>query len=1490
MFNHFAPKRWLRCITAAAITLFLSTSVFAQAKPQLAGVRIDAHDRVELTHTIPTPLLTAADLGRISSSAPMKDMMLLLQPTKSQKAALETFLADVQNPASPNFHKWLTPAQFGKAYGPAQSDVDAVTQWLSSQGFTVEQVSTSHTWIRFSGVASTVESSFGTEIHTYNYDGHTVYSNSKEITLPRALATVVSSVLSLNNFEKHALHVTPRAVTRTASGKLVAAPRVASGLASAQANAVNPSFTSQGQPEENLLAPGDFSKIYDTASLVSAGTDGTGVSIAIVGRSDISLSDVESFRTVFALPFNDPTIINANDDPGVVPGDDEEAILDVEWSGAVAPHAQIKYVIGSTTATTDGVDISAAYIVDNRVAPIMSVSFGLCEQAVAPAEQQFYNNLWQQASAEGISVLISSGDAGASECVVPDEYLATNYGFGVNGLASTPYNTAVGGTEFSDIVPDTYWNQTINPDQSSAKGYIPEATWNESCNPAAPVSIFNCYFDQTYENTYAGAGGASTCSTHSATASILTGLYTCTSGYMKPSWQTGTGVPSDNARDLPDLALAAAAEHDGFMLCYDGSCQWETQPNGSIVLESATIIGGTSAASPSMAGILALVEQKNGQYQGLINPKLYALSASQTGSCNSSAQSDPTQTTSCVFHDVTAGSNTLTCTGTSAGCTIAIPGTTYKQLSGWSATTGYDLSTGLGTVDAANLVSAWGNLTQTATTTTLALSSTTFTHGTPVTVTATTSPTSGTGTPTGSIDLTATGNTSNPGPVIAENLTGGTYTGPIASLPGGTYQLTAQYGGDATFASSTSSPVSVTIAPESTVMTASTLVYSRFIVLGRDPLVSGTSSPLNKSYFISVQLAGASCAGIPTGTVTITQGANNQPVGTYTVDKTGLVYVTCGPSTSCDYPLGSYTFNISYSGDSSFKASTTTLPFTITKGTAEWSVSASAQVVSTGTTVVATVYFGYDPAALPTGTVTLFRTDTNATLGTAPIGSDGTAVITFSAPAGSYGAEASWAGDANYTAGFDSSYPDMTVTNAGGNTTTTTMAVAHPSSSLGASTSFSVTVAPTVTTTSLPSGTVTLYSQQYGQISNPVNIVGGAATLFVQWPIAGNLSIYAVYSGDTNFGGSSSALSSVTITKATPTIPLTSVAPFVSVGGQASITASVISTLSSTAASAPTGTIQFYDSLNGGTATMIGNPQAINTSNASSLVATIAPVLAAGTHSISAIYSGDTNWNAAPSAASVSIVATTPDFSVTGPASLTVTAGRAVSLALNTTSILGYTTPATLSCGTLPEGVSCNTATVTPGAAATLTLTTVAPGDLPLASVTPHHLPWQLPGAVAFAGMIFLLFPRRKKLASLAVLLVCTAVIGVNLSGCASNNSPVDSSLGLSSSDTKVANGTAVTLTATIGSTHNPTGTVTFYDAGTSIGTGTVSGGVATLSSSTLTVGTHAITATYSGDDNNSTSKSSVVLEQTVTGNFTLSVVATSGSLSHTATIPVTLQ
>lgn len=1229
----FARGAFRFAASTAGMLLMLSPLTQAQVQPKITQA-VDPTQRQVLAGTVHPLTRTASDLGAADAGLAMKDILLTLRPSADQQAALKKYVDDLHNPNSPNFHKWLTPAQYSAQFGASNEDLQTVQNWLTTNGLTVEQVAQGKGWIRFSGTAAQIENAFNTEIHQYSIAGVKKYANATNISIPAAIAPAVTGVVSMNNFLSSPQHTVPAKVARDASGKLV---RVAN-----NSTQTSPSLTSSGSQIETYLMPGDFAKIYDTQSVVDSGINGQGVSIAVVGRSDISMSDVEAFRTLAGLPFSDPNVIYATTDPGVVDGDDVEASLDLEWSGAVAPKAKIDYVIGASTNTTDGVDLAASYIVDRALDPIMTVSFGLCEADMSDAQISFYHLLWQQAAAEGITVFVSSGDAGASGCNNPEDR-STAFGFGVNGLASTPYNVAVGGTEFNDADLNTYWNLNNNKNSASAIGYIPEAVWNESCAENVATSFTNCYFPPYYLYSYAGGGGASSCVTR--TTDDFGDEY-CAAGIAKPSWQTGQGVPQDGVRDVPDVSLAAAAEHDGYIICVEGGCQWTTNTDGSITLTQASIVGGTSAASPSMAGIMALIEQKHGQFQGVANYQLYQLANAQGGSCNSSSLTNPGQASGCVFHDITLGSNAVPCfkggqdcQGTDQPVLVgqSLPAAIFSPnsfMDGHAATAGYDLGSGLGSVDAANLINAWNVRKTSPSTTTLSVSQATFVHGTPITLSGNVTPASGSGIPSGEVLVTA----SSANAVATAVLSAGAYSTSTINLPGGHYTVTAGYSGDSTYGTSTSQPVSVSVTPEASTVTGTSFAYSRFFILGRQPIVPLNNTALGNPFWLQFQVNGVSGSTQATGSIFLTGGGKT--IGTFPVSNMGMIYVQCGPETSCDYAPGAYTFTAKYSGDSSFQASSTTLTFTVDKGTTYWETAASNTTPIAGTRDIGYVYLTGDPAIPPTGTVTLTRSDTGAVLGTGTIDKNSLVTIPFTAPAGDYNLIASYAGDANYTnGGWKEQQEVITGSTTGTKSATVALSLGGKSFSLGERTAYSVTVTPAVASSiTIPIGYVTLYSGN-GQIAGQLELSGGHATGVVEWDAVGTQYVYAVYNGDGNYRGSNSAPVTVNVAQATPAVKLLAGAQTLKAGSETSLTASLTSLLFSTSAPAPTGTIQFFDSVNGGPATPLGVPQVVVGGNAGSLLATLALTPFTGTNVITAVYSGDTNWKTAASQ-SVTIVVT----------------------------------------------------------------------------------------------------------------------------------------------------------------------------------------------------------------------------------------------------------
>jgi subtilase family serine protease len=838
-------KNLLAGLTLSTVILtFLSGELRAQTASSAAS-RISAIDESSLVvltgnrHPLATP---ATDRGEVAADLPMERMLLVLTRDTTAESALQNRLAAQQDKSSPDFHAWLSPAQFGERFGASKADLQKLAAWLESHGFRVNRVGQGAMTIEFSGTAGQVKGAFHTPIHSYFANGERHYANAFDPQIPAALAPVVAGINTLHDFRKKpSIHVLGKA-SRIANTSLW-----------------QPDFTFSGAAGvEHFLAPGDFAKIYNTATLYQKGIDGTGQSVAIVARNNINLSDVQIFRIAFGLPVNDPQIILDGPDPGNFAGPEEtEADLDVEWSGAIAPKATIKFVVSASTNSTDGVDLSALYIVDNNLAPVLSASFGQCEQTLGQTENTFFNNLWEQAAAQGITAVISSGDNGPAGCDNANQSTPASQGLAVNGLASTPFNIAVGGTQFNENGADsTYWSATNGPDQSSALGYIPENVWNESCadpNQCGRASLF------------ASSGGAST-------------LYT------KPSWQVGPGVPNDAKRDLPDVSLDAAAGHDGYLLCQDGICT--TNANGQLV--NAELVGGTSAGAPTFAAIMALIAQKTNSRQGQANFVLYPLAAGQNAAnCNSST---PPQS-QCIFNDITQGNNN-------------VPGR-----AGNPAAAGYDLATGWGSVNAANLAANWQNITFRSTVTKLQLSSTNLTHGQPVTASVTVAPGVGAGIPTGDVSLLAAGSEG----VNLGNLSNGAVSGSVETLPGGTYSVTASYGGDATFGASVSTGVPITINPE-----ASTTTFSVFLA-GQS---GNQSSPVNTTYgnFLDLQVsvAGASQHGTPTGTLTFSDAFNGN---TSTLLSVSLNSQGNAVVSETKLALGNHTLNVSYSGDASFSAS-----------------------------------------------------------------------------------------------------------------------------------------------------------------------------------------------------------------------------------------------------------------------------------------------------------------------------------------------------------------------------------------------------------------------------------------------------------------------------------------------------------------------------------------------------------------------------------------
>jgi hypothetical protein len=1158
-------------------TLFTISSLTATAQTKPAAARItQAIDEANLVpmHTKVHPMTRAAfDQGLVADSQPMNRMLLNLKRSQEQETALRNLMDEQQTKNSPNYHAWLTPAQFGQQFGVAPADVQTVTDWLAKNGFTGIKVSPGNMFIEFSGTAGLVRTAFHTEMHNFLLNGEKHMANVSVPQMPAALSPVVAGIHSLHDFRKKSFLRYSKAIQQ-------ARARSATGPQFTYSNVCPPGPPSGTQPCA-AVGPGDFAKIYNLPPTTGAGAlDGTGQTIAIVARSNINLQDITDFRTAFGLSanFTSSNIVLSGADPGIMIGDDGEATLDVEWSGAVAPNAKILLVVSDSQQTgaflTDGVDYSALYIVENNLAPIMSESFGSAEIF---SDNLFDSGLWEQAAAQGITVMVSTGDNGSDVADAENGSLnAVDFGLTVSGTASTQFNVAVGGTDFDDANNSaTFWTAANSGTSlASAKSYIPEIPWNSSCAATATMgSTAVCTsVDPDGLSITGGSGGQSNCSDQDSAGD-------CLGGYQKPTWQAGTGVPADGVRDIPDVSLFAAintASNNFYVLCLADS---DAQGGLGCSLTGQTInftpVGGTSVASPSFAGIMALVNQsqvnagklKAGEGQGNANYVLYPLAQKAGLSCNSSTPATITNTI-CTFYDVTKGNNSVECVAGSPNCSNQTasglgvlvepptPAPFNATTPGWTTTTGYDLATGLGSVNVTNLAANWGSITTnfigtTTTFTAPAAGSVNITHGATVNFALTVTPASGTAKPTGDVSLVAqpvgapqfsvTGGTLGTAPSPA-----GQVAIPTNQLPGGTYPVVAHYAGDGTFAASDSAGFTVTVSPEPSTTQTTMLLQEPVSPFS---LFTTTNVPYGSIYLFRMDVLGTLnndnqvCETVsipcPTGTITLTD-TGGTPINDFLSTATGgstnvaslnsLGYLEDRLLGTTGITGGAHTYTATYSGDSSYNTSKLALPITIVAASTGTSVTANGSstataVVGQPVTLVATVSGFYNltingtnlgnfvsNGAGPTGSVTFSTCGTppctstvvpvsfnNSSTGTA----FGTATLTTSfATAGVKTISATFTtGDTNYTGSVSSGTSNATLTVNATQTGSFTVGYSPQpfvlNSATGAASTLTVTVTPTGGFTGIVAVTPTAASLPPGVSCTPsplnINVTAAAA-------------------------------------------------------------------------------------------------------------------------------------------------------------------------------------------------------------------------------------------------------------------------------------------------------------------------------------------------------------------------------------------------------------
>lgn len=1368
------------------------------------------------------------DRGPVSPSLHLTDLILVLRRDPTLQAALDAFVASQYDPASPNFHLWLAPKEVAARFGPSAADVATVSDWLTSHGLSVDAVAPDRMTIRFSGTAAQIQGAFHTSLHNLSVNGEAHIANMADPQIPAALGPVVLGVKALHNFLPRPAHRAGSLVRfNPSTGQWQRTDSIDSSAQPALAG-MKPDLgitIGSGSSAYTIedVAPYDFATIYNVLPLWNASTpiDGTGQTIAIAGTSDINLADVASFRQIFGLPAGvTPKIVVANGvDPGMCTstnglctiGDLTENTLDVEWSGAVAKGASIILVVsGQTSAMTDTVYSSSNYVVQNATAKILSVSYGECELGLGTAGNASYNNLWETAATEGIAVFVAAGDAGAATCdegrsqSVP--YTA-QYGVAVSGLASTPYNTAIGGTDLNwgtTVAP--YWNSPNNSATgASAAGYVPEIPWNDTCtNPVllpilqqwaqalqkagygaisptdaeSACNFVNQWYLTIYNNTnprvnlaalintVGGGGGVSNCTTSDGST-----LSTCSGGYAKPSWQAGiTGIPSDGKRDLPDVSFFAGNGLLGsaYLVCVsaNGACLTSTSPTTEPVVQE---IGGTSVGTPAMAGVMALINQKMAAPQGSPNAELYSIAAKQNYP-NCKAES-VTASSSCTFNDIDTGTIAMPCGAGSADCTVSHTGDSIGVLSGFAATAGFDPASGLGSLNVANVVDSWTatvGTTPAVITVTPAQSTIFNSQALQVAITVTGS----SGTPTGNVTIAGGGYDGG-----AETLASGSYTFsiPAWSLTPGTYALTGSYEGDPTYAE-TSGTASITV--------------NKAV-----PTVNVTANPTS---------IGANTA--VTATITVSGGAGD-PAATGTVELTAgtwYAYCTLGAGTCTitipanTLPNGNDTITVSYPGDANYQPATGSATETVNaltptvKGTA----SPSSFYADSSFTVTASIS-GSGP--VPTGQVSLGMLGNRGVAftlqGQLSNGSYVFNVSPDSVDAGQDRVQLQYSGDTTYLPASI----DVPITVTSGPTTIT---VTPSSTNIYTNTSLTLTG-----TVSASFGTPTsVVTASFGNYTGTAQLSGGQYSLTIppgNLP-AGTNTIKVSYLGDSYYAPSTTS-TSVSVTQwvqIAPTVTVTPAATTIGAGQQLNVAVAI-----SGSAGQGTGSVTLSSgSWNSGSQAVI---------NGTANFSIPSNTLAVGTDTLTASYSGDPTYLAGT--ASISVTVNPSTFNLAAGNGLTLTSGQQGVETITAKTSDGYDGTITLSCAltSQPSGAqdlpTCSTGTISLVGAGVnsgnVTVNTTA-ATASLSRPVFHGLAGL--GGTALAFLVFLGVPahrrRWRNLLGVFILLCVFASLGA----CGGGGSIGSSGGGGSSNPGTTAGTYTFTVTGTGSPAVTPAPTTTF--------------------------------------------------------------------------------
>ncbi|WP_260734779.1 S53 family peptidase [Tunturiibacter lichenicola] len=731
------------CLTAIGISLLpvaqAQTSTVARST---VTTPVTDSKMITLLGNVRPEANAANDRGAVDGSMQLDHMLLQLKRPAEREAALTAKIESLHTPGSPDFHKWLTAEEIGSDYGPSAKDIAAVTGWLKSHGFEVNEVSKSGMVVDFSGTAAQLKTAFRTEMHTLNVRGASHVANMQNPQIPAALGELVAGVSSLSDIQ-------PRPANKGISAAHIdSASKGIVAKTAAKPQGVSPAYTVDAS--DQLVVPDDLHTIYNFAPVYKDGITGKGETVVVIEDTNVySTADWDTFRETFGLSkYKKGSFTQIHPggckNPGDLVGNDGEAILDAEYASAAAPNAAIVLASCADTKTTFGGLLAVNALINQPLPPpVISISYGECEAGLGAAGNLTYATAYQQASAEGVSVFVSSGDEGAASCDADQP--TAQFGIAVSGFASTQYNVAVGGTDFGDTYAgtnSTYWKKNNNATFGSAKSYIPEIPWNDSCASTLITNTvgYNVPFgangfcnsaegEQFFLTTASGSGGPSNCAFGNTSPKDGTAANSGTcKGYPKPNYQNGAfGNPSDGVRDLPDVSLFAANGVWGhyYAFCYSQPANLpDGMPSGGAPCVGDPVnwsgAGGTSFAAPIVAGIQALVDQSTGTPQGNPNFVYYALAKQEYGgkgnnSCNSTLGNGVDN--SCTFYDVTLGDMDVNCLGkfncyTPSGTNGVLSVSSKAYEKAYNSNAGWDFATGLGTLNVNNLVKNWNKAFQ----------------------------------------------------------------------------------------------------------------------------------------------------------------------------------------------------------------------------------------------------------------------------------------------------------------------------------------------------------------------------------------------------------------------------------------------------------------------------------------------------------------------------------------------------------------------------------------------------------------------------------------------------------------------------------------------------------------------------------------------------------------------------------------------------------